>query len=273
MRNILMRRNAAGIFLFILLNLIIFTACGVRIIEPDDRVDNTNYAATESFSFDIAVKNQTRLALGAINGPVDVVGVPNAATARIWGERRVESESAADAKAHLKELEVRVSDRQDEISVQTLQPDDTHGRNYVVVYHLRIPQAWKLSLGHVNGAVTIDSLNNDVSVKLVNGDVQVREMYGNLTAEVINGQVTGNLTLPLQGTCKASTVNGLITLSIPRTTTAEFSAAVTNGNIHVTNLALNNMVSTPQSLRGKLGNGQGTISLSTVNGNISVSGF
>lgn len=273
MRNIFMRRNAAGIFLVVLLSLFAFTACDVRVTDPDDRVANTNYAATESFSFAIAVKNQTRLVLGAINGPVDVVGVPNAVTARIWGERRVESESATDAKARLNDLEVRVSDRQDEISVQTLQPDDTHGRNYIVVYHLRIPQTWKLSLGHVNGAVTIDSLNNDVSVKLVNGNVQVREIYGNLTAEVINGQVTGNLTLPVQGTCKASTVNGLITLSIPRTTTAEFSAAVTNGNIQVTNLALDNMVSTPQSVRGKLGNGQGTIALSTVNGNISVNGF
>src|SRR5574342_916190 len=163
MRNIRVRRNAACIFVIVLLSLSAVTSCNVRVTEPNDRVANTNYSATESFSFDIAVKNQTRLELGAINGPVDVVGVPNATTARIWGERRVESESEADAKARLNDLEVRVTDSQNEISVQTLQPDDTHGRNYKVVYHLRIPQTWKLSLGHVNGIVAIDSLNNDVS--------------------------------------------------------------------------------------------------------------
>jgi hypothetical protein len=189
MKRIQLSKNAALIFLLVVLCLVFMTACDVRVIDSDDNVANNNFFAVETFSFEIAVKNQTRLNFEAINGPVDVVGVPNAATARIWGERRVESESEADAKAHLKDLEVRLTERQDELSVKTIQPDNSRGRNYKVVYHLRIPNAWKLRLDHVNGMVTIDSL------------------------------------------------------------------------------------STPNSLRGKMGDGQGTITLSTVNGNISVNGF
>lgn len=273
MKRLNLIRSALSGFSCVLLALLVFAACDTRIFEPDDRVDSTNYSATESFSYEFPVDNKTRFVLDAINGQVHVVGVPNATAVRIRGERRVESESEADAMAHLNEVGVRVTDRQDEIFVQTFQPDDTHGRNYVVVYQVVIPRTWKFHLDHVNGIVTVDSLNNDVSVQLVNGNLQIGAIYGSFHAEVVNGQVTGNLTLPLQGTCKTSTVNGLIALSIPRTTTAEFSAQVTNGNIHVTNLAINNMISTPHSLQGKLGDGQGTISLSTVNGNISVSGF
>jgi DUF4097 and DUF4098 domain-containing protein YvlB len=273
MKRINLIRNATLIFPFVLLSLAAFIACDVRVIDADDNVANTNFFAAESFSFEIAVKNQTRLKLNAINGPVDVIGVAGATTAKIFGERRVESESEADAKAHLKELEVRVADRQDEISVNTIQPDNAHGRNYKVIYHLRLPNTWKFNVDHVNGIVTIDSLKNDVSVKVVNGSVQLSEIFGNVTAELVNGQLTGKLWLPVQGTCKITTVNGQILLAIPKTTTADFSAAVTNGDINLSNLPLQNSVSTPKSLRGKLGDGQGTISLSTVNGNIGVSGF
>jgi len=266
-------RNATSIFPFVLLNLAAFIACDVRVIDSDDNVANTNFFAAESFSFEIAVKNQTRLNLNAINNPIDVVGVPGATTTKISGERRVESESEADAKAHLKELEVRVTDRQDEISVNTIQPDNTHGRNYKVVYHLRLPNTWKFAVDQVNGVVTIDSLKNEVSLKVTNGSVQLREIFGSVSAELVNGQLTGKLGLPLQGACRITTVNGQILLTIPKSTTAEFSAAVTNGDINLSNLSLNNSVSTPKSLRGKLGDGQGTIALSTVNGNISVTGF
>ena len=273
MKRINLTRNATSLFLFVLLSLAAFIACDVRVIDSDNNVANTNFFAVESFSFEIAVKNQTRLNLTVINGPVDVIGVAGATTAKIFGERRIESASAADAKAHLKELEVRVTDRQDEISVNTIQPDNTHGRNYKTVYHLRLPNTWKFNVDHVNGIVTIDSLKNDVSLKVTNGSVQLREIFGSVVAELVNGQLTGKLGLPVQGTCKMTTVNGQILLTIPKTTTADFSAAVTNGDINLSNLALQNSVSTPKSLRGKLGDGQGTISLSTVNGNISVDGF
>lgn len=273
MKCIQLNRSAALMFPFVLLSLIVSTACDVRVFDSDDKVDNTNFFATETFSFEIAVKNQTRLNLDAIDGRVYVSGVRNAATARIWGERRIESESVADAKAHLEELEARVTDRQDEISVQTLQPNNTHGRNYTVTYHLRIPNTWKLSVAQVNGDLMIDSLYNDVSVKIANGSMLLTGIFGSFIAELSNGQLTGDLHLPLQGTCQITTVNGWIRLIIPKSTSAEFSASVTNGNIGLSNLSLQDVLSTPKSLRGKLGDGQGTISLTTINGNIGVSGF
>jgi len=273
MKNIRLSKNTAAIFLLIRASLFALTACDVRVIDSDDNVANTNFFAAESFAFEITVNNQTRLNLTAINGPVGVIGVPGATTAKIFGERRVESESEADAKAHLKDLEVRVSDRQSEIAVNTVQPDNARGRNYKVIYHLHLPNTWKFNVDHVNGMVTIDSLRNDVLLKLTNGSVELREIFGSVEAGLVNGQLTGRLWLPTQGTCKMTTVNGPILLNIPKTTTADFSAAVTNGDINLANLALHNSVSTPKSLRGKLGDGQGAISLSTVNGNISVNGF
>jgi DUF4097 and DUF4098 domain-containing protein YvlB len=141
-----------------------------------------------------------------------------------------------------------------EILVETIQPEQTGGRNYTVVYTITVPQRF------------------DVSVTNVNGDVNPRQILGNVSVELTNGQIDSQVTLPRDGTIDLATTNGSITLRIPQNTGAAFSANVTNGNISVTNLNLQGQVSTSNSLQGTLGDGRGTISLRAVNGNISVTG-
>ena len=96
---------------------------------------------------------------------------------------------------------------------------------------------------------------------------------GNSAVSLVNGQITAKITLPLNGNIGMANVNGNIDLEIPTNTSAEFSAGLVNGNITITNLVLQNQVSSSTSLTGTLGNGEGTIALTTVNGNISATGF
>ncbi len=49
----------------------------------------------------------------------------------------------------------------------TDQPMDSHGRNYEVVYHVRIPQPWQVSVENINGEVKIASIKSDVFVGLI----------------------------------------------------------------------------------------------------------
>ena len=64
-----------------------------------------------------------------------------------------------------------------------------------------------------------------------------------------------------------------IDLSIPQTTSAQFSATLATGSITLTNLILSNDTVTPGSRSGTLGSGDGTIDLDVVNGTIVVRGF
>jgi DUF4097 and DUF4098 domain-containing protein YvlB len=91
--------------------------------------------------------------------------------------------------------------------------------------------------------------------------------------DLINGDIDGKVTLPLDGTIHMGITNGSIDLDIPQNTSAEFTAGVTNGSISVSNLELRNRVETSKSLTGTLGDGRGTISLNTTNGNIMVTEF
>ena len=119
----------------------------------------------------------------------------------------------------------------------------------------------------------IDSIDNTVSVSNVNGNLNLTDVVGSTSVSLVNGQIDAKVTLTINGTTDLSTVNGNVNLDIPVNTSANFSANLTNGNITVSNLVLQNPVSSPTSLSGRFGDGQGTISLGTVNGNIVVTGF
>jgi DUF4097 and DUF4098 domain-containing protein YvlB len=136
----------------------------------------------------------------------------------------------------------------------------------VVDYAITLPESFQVLADNLNGTVIVDSIHNLVSVGNVNGQITLNEIFGSAFVALVNGRIEGEITLPLEGTISMNLVNGNIDLDIPANTSAEFS-------ISVTGLHLQNQVSSPTSLRGTLGEGEGTISLTTVNGNISVSGF
>jgi len=253
--------------------LLILALTSCYVVDPIDHVSDTNFSAKAPFSFDIPVNNQKYIEIESINGQITISGEAGLSSVKIWGERIVQSDSYDDAEEHLENIEVLVSDGHDKIAVKTEQPSITHGRNYQVIYNIIIPDNWAVVVENVNGQIEIDSLNADIAIGLVNGDVVLTNIRGNITTGVTNGTIYGTITLPLNGVCSMCSVNGQIQLNIPKTTSAALTAKVTNGTVSVTNLALNNMVSSRNSVSGIIGSGQGTISVESVNGTISVSGF
>jgi hypothetical protein len=224
------------------------------VVEIPGVVNNTNFVARESFSFQVNVP-RNRLRLDAVNGDITITGNHGAGGMTVAGERRVESESQADADEKLRQLEVQVLEMADEVLVETSQPDNTGGRNYVVDYIVTVPT------------------NTEAFVENINGNVSVMDITGSTTVHLVNGQIDGRLTLPPDGFIDLMATNGTIDLAIPRNTSASFSATLSNGSIEIENLALQGETRTPNSLQGILGDGRGRIELLTVNGNIRISGF
>jgi hypothetical protein len=278
-----------------LASLCAFSACYINTIEEPSDDASGNARVVETFSFTVDAVNQSRIDIWGINGPIDIAGVPGASKAEIWGERRVTSKSTEDARDFLSQMQVQVSAGgvSGVILVKTVQPAETHGRKVEVVYHLRVPSHLDALVNNANGNVLIDSLAGYVSVELTNGNVQLREFSGNMAVRLTNGNVTltnftgsqftfvslvnGNidagLALPLQAVCEMSTINGTIGLRIPQNTSAQLSAEVTNGTINTTGLVILDSNITPKSVRGRLANGEGKITLKTTNGSIGVAGF
>ena len=256
-----------------LAGLLVLSGCIIADIDDDDGFGRTDFVARASFSFEVDVTNQKRIRVEAINGNVEISGRGDAASVMVSGERQVGSHSHADAERHLDDLQVEVEDLGDEIVIRTIQPRDHQGRNYVVDYTITLPVDLDVLAGLINGNVSVTNIDALVSVNNVNGNIRLRNITGSTSVILTNGNIDGEVFLPLDGTIDLTTTNGNITLEIPNSTSAALTARVTNGAISLSNLDLQDAESTNRSLAGTLGDGEGSIELQTVNGNIGVHGF
>lgn len=249
--------------------LLIFST-GCTIYGPlDDEVSNTQFAVHEEFSYQIIPDHQEACILEGIDGTVEFVGT-RFNEILIWGERIVESESVSDANAHLDYLNVEVLTKQDQIFVKTQQPSNTHGRNYKVNYHVQVPEHMDISVEQVNGPVSVNAFQSNISCHVVNGNINLTAIEGNVLVGATNGNIYCDNQLPYKGYCEMHLVNGNMELRIPRNTHAELYATIMNGNIGVYNLPFQCISQDQHHIRGILGDGNGDISLSTINGIIAV---
>lgn len=259
--------------------------------DTDNDVSSTQYSASEDFRYAVLVSSQTVFRIAAINGSAEIAGVADADSVIIWGEREVQSESLADAEAHLQYLSVVVEEREGDIRVRTDQPDDTQGRSYQVFYHVVLPESMALTVSQINGGVAVQNIHGDADIaitnggisaaavfgdfhlSLINGSANLDDLHGSVSASITNGAMNAEVFLPISGLCNLSLINGPIHLRIPTTTSAVFSASLIHGAVTITGLTLQDIISTPTSISGILGDGEGSIDLNTVNGSISVTGF
>lgn len=222
------------------------------------QVSNTNFEAQEAFASEIPIRNHIQLTLIGQSGSVTITGMSGENSVKITALKRVQSESTADATAHLIDLKIDVRDLGNEVLIQSMQPQGTEsgGRNYIVDYTITMPENLRVAVNNLNGTVTLKNIFESVAVNLLNGTIE------------------SDVNLPLNGTIDMNTLSGDIHLMIPVNTSAEFSAAVSIGSITVSNLILQNEVKTSTFWGGTLGSGQGKIALEAKQlGNIRVSGF
>lgn len=267
------------ILLFLLTSLCLISCGGGGDVNVDFDGGNfppfpdTDSEATDPFFIEVDAGNRSKVRLKGIRGKVIITGMSGINSVMISGIKLVGSDSTEDAEEHLPGLKVNVQSLEDEIFVETIQPQD-FTRKYIVDYTITMPKDMKSQVTNSNGTVVLDSLDNDVTVNNKNGDVTLKGIVGSAFVTLTNGIIESEVTLPFNGTIDLKTVNGNINLAIPENTSAEFSASVTFGSISVLNLELQNEVSTSTSRSGTLGNGQGTISLEAeVTGDINVSGL
>jgi len=243
------------------------SAGGFKPSDPDFTVEKT-------FEDEFPVENHNIVNVEAINGEVVVTGQSGAQRVMVTAHLSVSSDSQEDADLHLDDLDILVTEGTNEILIQTLQPESIFGRKYLVEYDIIVPSSFEVVASQANGTVAIFDIQNSVEISNGNGDVLLYSVVGGVTADVENGRIEGTVVLPVNETIDMAINNGGLELSIPTTTAAEFSATVNGiGEIVVSDLDITDSLSTSNSLTGTLGNGEGSIALSTGNGKIEVIGF
>ena len=272
------------------LSVVLLSMTGCYVLDPSTWGDNA-YSASEEFEFDLQVTTQTAFSLRGINGSVEIFGDPDATAVSVTGVKRVESHSEADALDQLDRLDVEVTTNTDGFAVETDQPRNTDGRNFIVNYTVVLPAGMELRAETTNGEVLVEEMRNlvvaettngavslcgvtgDAVLETTNGNIFLSEFRGSVWAGTTNGGVNGDVVLPENGECRLSTTNGNIDLDLPAGTSAEFSARLSNGDISVSGLTLTDLETSRRTVTGTLNGGGGVIDLRTTNGNIDVRGY
>jgi len=244
------------------------TACQINVLDSDRALD---VEVAESFSAQVDATGDAALILEGINGLLTIVGY-GGSMVDVQAERRVRSDTRADAQEFLDRVTVEVSDVGGEIRIRTDQPSRTDGREVTVDYDLMVPTSLDVSVVNVNGEVEVRSVTASVTVENVNGSVRVLNVTGDVDVRLVNGDIQGEVTLLPGGLADASVVNGNITLDVPASVSAMLDADVVNGTVTVSGLTVADATVTTRSVHGRLGAGDGSIELDATNGTITVRG-
>jgi hypothetical protein len=261
-----MRRFGDWVGLLLLAGL---AACSVDVLTAGRDLDAE---VTRVSSVEVDASDAIEVQVRGINGSVTVVADRAATRARVRAERRVRSDTRADAEQFMTRVRAQISVRDRRIFVETVQPSDTDGRDVSVDYHVTIPEHLSVRVTNVNGSIEVRAVRGSVDVDNVNGGVRVLDVEGDVRVDLLNGEILCEVT-PLPGGVVALTVvNGSVALGVPTSVSAAFEADVTNGTISLSGLTLHDATTSPRSVRGRLGAGDGLIDLVTTNGSISVLG-
>jgi DUF4097 and DUF4098 domain-containing protein YvlB len=120
---------------------------------------------------------------------------------------------------------------------------------------------------NVNGDVVATDLEANAFVSTVNGNVDLTTL-GLGTASTVNGDVTAEIGMAAWDRDLAfTTVNGNVTARVPAETDAEAQLATVNGAVS-SDFTLDQI--SEHNLHGTLGNGGNQLTLSAVNGNVTL---
>ncbi|MGH7577379.1 MAG: DUF4097 family beta strand repeat-containing protein [Longimicrobiales bacterium] len=148
--------------------------------------------------------------------------------------------------------------------------NETRNNDVSVQFTVSVPPGVEFIGQTVNGNVRATSLESDVTARTVNGSVTATTT-GIARASTVNGSIDVALgRSDWSGELEYETVNGAITVALSGEVNTEVSATTVNGGISTDfPLTIRGRFG-PKRINGTIGSGGRTLSLSTVNGSLTL---
>ncbi len=175
----------------------------------------------------------------------------------------------------------------DELRVEAEMPSGS--RPYGASFFVTAPNSLDLSLTTTNGDVAVTGMVGSISASTTNGDIElsgtdgtasVSTTNGRLNAKVHSGPLYGGTTngavdcdLAALGAAEnvgLATTNGAVTLLLPDDVSAVIDITNTNGLITIYDFTVIYESQTEHHLRGRIGSGASSITVTTTNGDVTV---
>jgi len=235
--------------------------------------------STKNFSYSTAANE-------ASNYTLEVTNVNGAVTLSQWGQASFLINGTITAKglgSSPAQVNLVNSSMNGNIVFQAQFPNNAVfliSQTYSVKISVFIPVSVHLSklvVGNVNGLVQATGLNvTGASFSSANGDIDFSCSScgsGGFSAQTTNGNIAGTFSRPIiAGNYTMSSQNGNVQMTVPSSSSFKLTASLVNGNIQTPNLVLSNQTKTTTQVTATVGAGTADVKLSTVNGQITITG-
>lgn len=124
-----------------------------------------------------------------------------------WGRNKREAQELS------KDIEIRIIQREENISLETVLPQ-TNGKKGYVSYKIFIPKSLNMAIEAEESNVFISDLNKNLKVKTTSGNVFIRNISGNVHVQTSSGNILisnigGNVTIITEkGEIHTENING-----------------------------------------------------------------
>ena len=235
-------------------------------------------ATAQDFNWHGRIAQGKRLEVKGVNG--DVRAVLSSGAEAVVNARKHSRRSDPES------VEIKVVESDDGITICAVYPtpprareenvcepgdswrSSTENNDVVVDFEVQVPAGVEFNGKTVNGEMSAEGLKADVRASTVNGSVRVTTT-GLAEASTVNGSVYAQMgRADWNNELEFSTVNGGITLILPGSLNTEVRASTVNGEIEADWPVTVTGRFSQRKLRGTIGNGGRSLSLSTVNGEI-----
>jgi hypothetical protein len=147
-------------------------------------------------------------------------------------------------------------------------------RYWSVAFELQVPRKADIRVDATNGGIVVEDVRGRIDVHTVNGGIVLGDVNGDIRGETVNGGVRAELSNEKWDGpgLELKTVNGGVALAVPNGFSGELDARTANGGISVDfPITISGLINSRRQIRGTLGSGGARITLSAVNGGISIS--
>jgi hypothetical protein len=127
----------------------------------------------------------------------------------------------------------------------------------------------EIALESVNGAVAASSHSDGLKVKTVNGSIRIEAVRGGLKLNTVNGGIEAKGVQTQGGSLEAATVNGQIHIQATGLQ-GKLDASTVNGSLSLKAKGAEQVEVSKRRMSAVFGGGSQPISLSTVNGSITI---
>jgi len=213
-----------------------------------------------------------RLELINVNGRI-TAEVGDGPETEVKAERIARATSDEAARELLGKLDMREEASSSRVRIEVRAPRMNIRGGHELRWTIKVPKGVNVDLRTVNGGVRLTGLQGEIRARATNGGVTGKSLSATaLDAPVTNGGIDIALdSLPSTGTVDVKSVNGGISLTLPREARADLTARCVNGGISVSGLDLQREgEQSRRRVAGKLNGGGARVTVETTNGGVRI---